>query len=77
MDEEIEFLDIDDDIDMLVKKEPKVQVVQEKKVTPNVPIKEEVNDNKTKKAKKKIKKSVVKKMQNIFCCFSALFILGC
>ena len=69
MKEEIEYLDIDDDIIMTKKNtSAKKNEVKEEKIS---------NNDSQKKTKKKLKKTIVKKMQILFCCFSAIFILGC
>lgn len=66
--DEIELLDLDDDI-ILPKRVNKIK---------NVPEKEQKKvTNNNKKMKTKLKKSVAKKMQIVFCSVSALFILGC
>ena len=70
MNEEVEFLDLDEEFIITKKKKDEQKVIVEEK--------EEINKkSNSKKAKKQLKKSVVKRMQIIFCSISALFILGC
>ena len=70
MNDEIEVLDLDDDF--IITSKPK-EIKKEEKIVKNIK-KETIPP---KKAKKKIKKSVVRKMQIVFCSLSFLFILGC
>lgn len=76
MEEEIELLDVDDDLIITKKNQEKknVEIKEEKKIG----VKKEINNNdNSKRTKKKLKKSVARKMQILFCSFSAIFILGC
>ena len=71
MNDEIELLDIDDDL-IIAKKNNNIKETKKSIVTES----KKVSSN-SKKTKTKLKKGVVKKMQIVFCCVSALFILGC
>ncbi len=82
MNDDIEFLDIDDDL--IIKKEVKeVKKVNTINKDNTINKTNKVNKDKEgleenmKKTKRKIKKSVKRKMQVMFCSISALFILGC